>query len=162
MHDGRRITLRPADDTDREFLLAVYASTRDDELAVVAWSEEVKAAFLRMQGEAQDAYYRDNYPRCLYLVIEVQGRAVGRLYLDRREREHRLVDIALLPGARGAGLGSTLLRALQAEAETAGRSLTIHVERMNPALRLYRRLGFREVEERGVYLFLEWRAEGVS
>jgi hypothetical protein len=35
----------------------------------------------------------------------------------------------------------------------------IHVERQNPALALYERLGFRLLEDRGVYLFLEWRAE---
>ena len=37
----------------------------------------------------------------------------------------------------------------------AGKPLRIHVERFNPALRLCERLGFREVEDRGVYLFLE-------
>jgi predicted GNAT family acetyltransferase len=36
-----------------------------------------------------------------------------------------------------------------------GRRVTIHVERMNPALRLYERLGFVLAEDRGVYLFLE-------
>jgi hypothetical protein len=30
------------------------------------------------------------------------------------------------------------------------------VERFIPALRLYERLGFREIEDKGVYLFLEW------
>jgi len=33
----------------------------------------------------------------------------------------------------------------------------IHVERFNPALRLCERLGFRQIDDRGVYLFLEWR-----
>ncbi len=59
------------------------------------------------------------------------------------------------------------MRALQAEAAasrafalraTVGRLLRIHVERFNPALRLYERLRFRQIEDKGVYLFLEWRA----
>jgi hypothetical protein len=36
--------------------------------------------------------------------------------------------------------------------------LRIHVERFNPALRLYQRLGFRQIEDRGIYYFLEWLA----
>ena len=42
-----------------------------------------------------------------------------------------------------------------AEADADGKSVTIHVERMNPALRLYERLGFSVAEDKGVYLFLE-------
>jgi hypothetical protein len=41
----------------------------------------------------------------------------------------------------------------------AGKPLRIHVERFNPALRLYERLGFRQIDDRGVYLFLEWRGD---
>jgi hypothetical protein len=33
--------------------------------------------------------------------------------------------------------------------------VTIHVEWLNPALRLYARLGFAVAEDKGVYLFLE-------
>ncbi len=68
-----------------------------------------------------------------------------------------IVDIALLPEFCNRGIGTTILRTLQAEASAAGKPLRIHVERFNPALRLYERLGFRLVEDRGVYLFLEWK-----
>lgn len=49
-----------------------------------------------------------------------------------------------------------MLEELQAEAREVGKSLTIHVERFNPALALYDRLGFTLREDKGVYLFLEW------
>ena len=84
-------------------------------------------------------------------------RAVGRLYVARWTGEIRIVDIALLPEFCNRGIGTTLLRQLQAEAQDAGKPLRIHVERFNPALRLYDRLGFRQIEDKGVYLFLEWR-----
>jgi imidazolonepropionase-like amidohydrolase len=48
-----------------------------------------------------------------------------------------------------------LIARLLAEATAAGLPVTIHVERENPALRLYARLGFRLAEDKGVYLFLE-------
>jgi ribosomal protein S18 acetylase RimI-like enzyme len=75
--------------------------------------------------------------------------------VHRGESEIRIVDIALLPDYRGNGIGTALLRDLFSEADAAGKTVTIHVERFNPALRLYERLGFALAEDKGVYLFLE-------
>ena len=69
------------------------------------------------------------------------------------QAEIRRVDIALLPPSRHAGIGSALRRDLLAAAHQAVR---IHVEKFNPALRLYERLGFAPIEDKGVYLFMEW------
>ena len=85
----------------------------------------------------------------------MDGEPAGRLYVHRGPSEIRIVDIALLPEHRGGGIGTSLLEELSAEADAAGKSLTIHVERMNPALRLYDRLGFSVAEDKGVYLLLE-------
>jgi ribosomal protein S18 acetylase RimI-like enzyme len=133
----------------------VYASTRAEELAVVPWDDAQKEAFLRSQFEAQDAWYREHYADASFDVILVDGQPAGRLYVLRRDAEIRIVDIALLPEYRGNGIGTTLLRDLLAEADAAGKRVTIHVERFNPALRLYERLGFCIAEDKGVYLFLE-------
>ena len=62
------------------------------------------------------------------------------------------------PAYCNRGIGTTLLRGLQSEAAAAGKPLRIHVERFNPALSLYHRLGFRQMDDRGVYLFMEWGA----
>jgi len=155
-------TLRPARPEDREFLLSVYASTRTGELAPVPWTDEQKAAFLKMQFDAQDAHYRAHYEGATYDVIEVDGVPAGRLYLHRRPREIRLVDIALLPSFRGTGIGTRLLAELIAESKERGVPLTIHVEMSNPARRLYERLGFAPVEEHGVHLLMERRPEAVE
>jgi GNAT superfamily N-acetyltransferase len=150
------LALRPITPEDDSFLAGLYASTRAKELAVTGWSDEEKAVFCRKQFDAQSAHYRENYPGALLQIIEKAGVPVGRLYVARWEREIRIMDIALLPEHRGAGIGTNLLRELQDEARSAGKSLTIHVERFNPALRLYERLGFRQVEDKGVYLLMSW------
>jgi GNAT superfamily N-acetyltransferase len=155
---GDRVSLRPAVDDDQAFLLAVYAGTRADELALVDWDDARKAAFVRMQFEAQHAYYREQYPDAAFDVILLDGEAAGRLYLNRSPDEIRIVDIALLPDRRGQGIGSVLMARIQDEAAREGKPLRIHVERFNPALRWYEKLGFAPVADRGVYLFLEWRA----
>jgi ribosomal protein S18 acetylase RimI-like enzyme len=110
-----------------------------------------------MQFTAQDRYYHDQMPDASYHVVLVDGEAAGRLYVDRREDEIHVIDIALLPEHRGHGLGTSLMREVLAEADAAGKRVTIHVERFNPALRLYERLGFAQIEDQGVYLLLDRR-----
>ena len=145
--------MRAADDA---FLARVYASSRAEELAITGWSEELKADFCRRQFDAQSAYYAANYKGASFQIIERDGWPAGRLYVARWEKEIRIVDITLLPEFRGSGIGTKLLRDLQKEARAAGKSLTIHVERFNRALELYQRLGFREIDDKGVYLLMEW------
>lgn len=153
-------TLRPATPADRVFLLEVYASTRTAELAVVPWTDAQRAAFLEQQFTAQDSYWRTIRPDAAYDVIEEAGTPVGRLYVDRTPQEFRVVDIALIPAARGRGIGEGLLRGVLDEAGRAGRPVTIHVERGNRARALYERLGFLPVGSTGVYDLLECRPGG--
>lgn len=150
------VALRPATPADEEFLISVYASTRAEELAVTQWSAEQKDQFCRMQFKAQDAHYRLNYPTAQLDLILVNEELAGRLYVDRWAKEIRIMDIALIPAHRGHGIGTHFLRQLQDEAFASAKRLSIHVERFNPALRLYERLQFKVAEDKGVYLLLEW------
>ncbi len=152
----RTLTLRTITDADMEFLYCVYASTRADELAQTNWDEAQKAAFLQQQFEAQHQHYMRHYASASFDVIELNGDAVGRLYVARWPREIRIVDIALLPPYRGQRIGEALLKEILTQSQQRGVPVTIHVERFNPALRLYERLGFRVAEDKGVYLFLQW------
>ena len=150
------IALRPIHPDDQAFLLEVYASTRQLELAAVPWDAGQKAAFVRMQFDGQHAYYQEHYASAAFDVILVDGQPAGRLYVAREADEIRIVDIALLTDYCNRGIGTTLLRELQSEAAAAAKPLRIHVERFNPALSLYHRLGFRQIDDRGVYRFMEW------
>src|ERR1041385_1697635 len=151
------ISLRAITPADDAFLARVYASSRAEELAITGWSEELKADFCRRQFDAQSAYYAENYPGASFQIIERDGWPVGRLYVDRWEKEIRIVDITLLTEFRGRGIGMKPLRDLQKEARAAGKSLTPHVERFNRALTLYQRLGFEQIEDKGVYLLMQWK-----
>lgn len=158
--DDLRVELRPANEGDREFLLAVYASTREEELRAVPWSDEQKAQFLAMQFEAQTKHWLDVYPEASRDLIVIDGAPAGRLFVDRGTGEIRIIDIALLPRFRGRGAGERLLRAILAEGDATRRPVTIHVERLNPARRLYERLGFTILEDKGVYILMGRAPEG--
>ena len=148
--------LRAAGDGDIEFLYRLYASTRSDEMALVDWTEAQKEEFLRMQFNAQHLYYHDQFKQASFDILVLEVQAIGRLYVDRREDEIRVIDIALLPEFRGRGIGGEIMQALIDEAAAGNRSVTIHVEHNNPALNLYRRLGFGRVSDEGVYYFMKW------
>jgi len=153
------LRLRRAGEDDLPFLAEVYASTRREEVAKLPWSEEEKETFLRWQFDSQHRHYREYYPDCEFLVVERGGEdgpsePIGRIYVDRWKDQIRLVDVALLPEHRGRGLGGALLRELLAEGEARDLPVTIHVEYNNPALRLYRRLGFRHVDSNGIYYLM--------
>jgi ribosomal protein S18 acetylase RimI-like enzyme len=156
----RVVRLRPAGPEDAELLLAVYASTRAEELAAVSWSESQRAAFLRSQFVAQDAYWRAQRQNATWDVIEVDGRPAGRLYVDRLAEEIRIVDITLLAELRGAGIGAGLLAQVLDEGDAAGLPVTIHVEQSNRARHLYERLGFERIGGTGVYDLYERRPPG--
>ena len=148
---------RPIADSDLPFLAEVYASTRTEELAATGWSEEMLQGFLAHQFGAQHAHYQRHYPDAEWLVIERNGEAAGRLYLEEWPSQIRLIDVALLPAFRGEGAGSAILADLLEWAAGKSKPVTIHVERNNPARSLYDRLGFVFREEAGVYDLLEWR-----
>jgi len=151
------LTLRPITDDDLPFLLKVYAAARVDELAQVPWSEAEKQAFLTSQFNAQHHHYQTYYKTASFDVVEQNGQPIGRFYVDRWTNEIRIVDIALLPAFRNQGIGSHLLQQIRAEGQATHKTVSIHVEKYNPAYHLYSQLGFQKIGETGVYDLLAWQ-----
>ncbi len=151
-----KLALRPIRNDDLDFLYQVYASTREDELAPLPWTDSQKRTFLQMQFNAQHHYYQEQFAEASYQVILQDEQPVGRLYVDRGSDEIRIIDIALLGAARNQRIGSLLLQQILDEATLSGKRVVLHVEKNNPALRLYQRLGFQVKEDKGVYWFMQW------
>jgi ribosomal protein S18 acetylase RimI-like enzyme len=148
------VTFRSETTDDIEFLAHLYALTRADELTAVDWPEATKQAFCRQQFTAQRTHYLNHYPGAQLLIIQRGVEPVGRVYFEQTAHELRLMEITLVPAARNLGIGGAVGRALQRRAHEAGLPITLHVEPFNPARRLYERQGFREVETRGLYLYM--------
>lgn len=151
-----KVTLRAVQESDDEFLMKVYGSTREQELAQVPWTAEQKQQFVRMQYEAQKKHYAAQHPKSSHEIICVQGIAAGRLYLDRSGEKFHILDITMLPEHRNRGAGSFLLGQIMAEAREAGKPVSIYVETFNPSLRLFQRLGFTPIQQEGFHLLLQY------
>jgi GNAT superfamily N-acetyltransferase len=140
--DALPISWRSATAADAAFCFSVYASTRAEELAAWGWDAAQKEIFLKMQFAARAASYRAAYPGASHAIVLRGDRPVGTLIVNHAAEELRLVDVALLPEHRGAGLGTAVIRRLQAEARASDRPLRLQVLKTSPAARLYARLGF--------------------
>ena len=152
----KHLKFRPIAPKDEVFLNQLYASTRQEEMALTGWAPEKIKEFLDFQFKAQHAYYQEAFPKASFQLILLKNRPIGRLYIDRRVDEIRIVDIALLPDHRGKGIGKTLMQGVLKEGEKNNLPVRIHVEHNNPAMRLYERLGFRRSGDTGVYYLMEW------
>lgn len=151
------IELRPATPDDSAFLFSVYRSSRLDDLTNLNWTSEQIENFLAKQYEAQERFFKTDYPHAEELVVLRAGAPVGQMMIERGEREIRMVDLALLPEHRNAGIGSHLIGGLMAEAEKAGTVFRAQVMRSNAAVGLFERLGFLRTGETGSHYQLEWR-----
>ena len=149
--------LRPSVSSDRPFLLSVFASTREAELALLPLSGEQKALFAQTQFDAQMRHYQLHFGQADSSIILLDGAPIGRLIVDRRPEVLHLLDIALLPQFRRNGIGTELLRQLAAEAEATGTPIRLEVMPNNAARDLYERLGYSVTRQMGAYVEMERR-----
>jgi ribosomal protein S18 acetylase RimI-like enzyme len=157
------VSLRPEQPGDEGFLFDVYASTREEELALTNWDEPMRHAFLNQQFNAMRQGYRSLFPSGEFSIIELDGKPAGRMVINRGAMEIRVVDLALLPAHRDQGIGTFLMRQVCADAANAGKPVRLCVLKNNRAFLWYELLGFTKTGELGVYDELEWRpAAGAS
>jgi ribosomal protein S18 acetylase RimI-like enzyme len=153
------VRLRRATQEDDRFLVEVYSSIREDELALTDWNASQRTAFVEMQFRAQQSHYREYYPEGEQYVILSGDTAIGRLYVAEIEKEVRILDITVLPKHRGGGIGRRVIEALLAEGTAIGKPVRIYVESYNRSLGLFQRLGFSKIDENEHSYLMEWRAE---
>jgi len=157
----RRAALRWLCECDLPWLRALYASTRDAELAGVHWPPGMREAFLDQQFAAQHLHYVSAFPDADFLAVCDGGTPLGRLYLRRTPPRHLLIDISLFPQARGRGLGAALIAAVQEQARSQACGVELHVLQSNSdALRLYLRRGFGIAAVEPPYARMTWSPDG--
>ena len=150
------ISLRPATTEDREFLLALFKSSRGEDLRELGWDEDRIGEFLGMQFEAQQRLDQHEYQRADEQIVLCEQQSAGRLMVERRDHEIRCVEVALVPAHRNTGIGTFLIRQLQDEARLANKPLRLGVIRFSRAVSLFERLGFVRTSETGTHFQMEW------
>jgi ribosomal protein S18 acetylase RimI-like enzyme len=150
--------LRAETAADQEFLFALYAATRQEELAAAGLTSPIREILLQQQFLAMSAGYTQAFPNARRWIIEREGRPIGRLIVHRAPNEYRIVDLALCPEFRGRGIGGEVIRSVQQEAASDGMPVRLQVAADNRARFLYSRLGFIETGLNELRVQMEWRA----
>lgn len=150
--------LRLQHEEDEAFAAVLYGATRDDLRQMPAEPAFIEQ-LIAMQRRMQSHGYRQSFPQAAYLVLQQDNISIGRLVIERRDAVLHLVDIAVLPEARGQGAASIVLRSLQALTEAQQLAIHLSVNRNNGGARkLYLRLGFQVQGENEVQEHLVWSA----
>ena len=150
--------LRSADPSDYEFLAILYATTRSDELDRAGFPLDQRAAFCRMQFEAQQHHYRHYFARAHDQIVLLNDQMIGRVLVARAPDEIFLVDIALMPNYRNLGIGSQLVANLIAERKALACPLRLYAEKNSRAQALYFRFGFVVTGDEGMHELMELNA----
>lgn len=130
-HSIRQLTRRAARADDLNFLISLRERTmRVHELAsgLVRDETESLTRVRKCFGCAE--------------ILEVDGKPIGLLKLDRGEADWELIQIQLLPEFQRLGLGGQLVAEVVAQARQAGARVRLGVLKSNPARALYERHGF--------------------
>ena len=150
------VSLRAITSEDAEFLLALYKSSRGDDLRGLGWDEQRISEFLDMQYEAHQRFHASEYKKAVDQVVLRGNEAVGRVTFEPREHEIRCIEMTLMPGHRNVGIGTRLIRELQTEAKRQKKPLRMQVIRFSRSVSLFERLGFQRISETGTHFQMEW------
>ena len=145
------LSLRPTYPNDAAFVYQLDYQTMAEHLHAWNWEPGMRDQLLHMQIQAKNGSYVTTHPNAEYAIVDLDGEPVGRMIIDRSGEFYYLVDIAIIPKQRGAGIGTRLVLGLCTEAGLMHKKVRLFVHATNHrALALYRRLGFRVIED------LEW------
>src|SRR5262249_48771764 len=152
------VRLRPERDDDRDFRYRLFCDSRQPEFALML-PPPVFQQVMAHQFQAQTVSYREQFPRARFDIIELAGRPIGRIVVDRPGTAPDIAAQSIIPELRNQGIGTAIMRALMEEARGSDLPVQLEVASENdPSLRLYLRLGFEPIETAPLYIRLLWRA----
>jgi ribosomal protein S18 acetylase RimI-like enzyme len=152
-----QINLRPAQPSDRPFLLELYSSTRIEEVSARGWDTLQQQAFMRMQHQAQEWQYQGQFSQIEDYLVTVGKEPVGRLVVSHEDGHLQLVHMALLAEYRNRGIGSGLIRMLQMKTARTGKNIRLEIPKSNRAAAFFMRLGFQVSGEQGHAVEMVWQ-----
>ena len=131
------VSLRPADPSDLAFAQRLYyAEMRWIVERLFGWddaTEDVKFARQFVVDETR--------------IITLDGRDIGWLQSAVETDQIFLKQIYVTGEFQRRGIGTQIMQRLFEEADRHGKPVTLGVVKINPALALYQRLGFRTTHE---------------
>jgi GNAT superfamily N-acetyltransferase len=141
------IHLRPATQEDGPFLYDLVKTTMQEYVAQTwGWDEEW-----------QQTYFWAHFDPAGRQIVVRDGQDIGVLTVEEHADELFIDQTYILPEHQGQGIGTALIRSVLQRGAELGLPVRLRVLRVNPARRLYERLGFVSTEETDTRCFMEAR-----
>jgi len=141
------VTTRAAHENDFEFLRASHHS---------AYRDVTVRQFGAWDHAQQDEYFKASWDLGGLAVVLTDNVPCGYCQVEVRADDIHLRELVLEPRFQGRGIGTTLLRSLQARAAEQAIPLRLGTLLLNRAVALYERLGFRTTGRTDTLLLMEW------
>jgi ribosomal protein S18 acetylase RimI-like enzyme len=141
-----QVSLRPSRPSDYQFALYLYLeSTKRLLLQLGRWDESRVVARFKAGYKPEEVQ-----------VILSDAVDIGWIQASNSADELHLDQLHIINHFRNLGIGTGLIHDLQDRARRTGKTVGLNVIRGNPAIVLYRRLGFRIVGEDEEKLKMRW------
>jgi ribosomal protein S18 acetylase RimI-like enzyme len=123
---------------DINFLWHVFRVSMEDYITQTRgeWNEQ-----------REEAQFRNQLDWLTTQVVHANNLAVGFIMAPIKDGARWIHTICIVPEHQGKGIGTEVLRRVISQAKEQKMSLYLSVSKVNPARRLYERLGFRVIEE---------------
>jgi ribosomal protein S18 acetylase RimI-like enzyme len=139
------IGYRPAMESDIDFLFALHIATMK-EYVDKTWGWE---------DDFQESLFRRNYVPSGIQIVTYLGRDMGMLSMEERDADIFLRAIEIHPEYQGKGIATAIVNRIIADGVQKMKPVFLRVLRVNPAKRLYDRLGFSVVEETATHFYMK-------
>lgn len=153
------ILLKRRTENDSEFFMKLFAEIKSSELQLNTWPEPIRTQMINMQFNAYESYMNVEFPDNKDYLILYQSAKAGRLQLNTDEMGIRIINISLSPPYRNKGIGAKIINDLTLEANQKNKPIFLDVDKINPALNLYSRLGFKIVLENEIKFTMAYTPE---
>jgi GNAT superfamily N-acetyltransferase len=141
------IHLRPATQEDGPFLYHVVKTTMQEYVAQTwGWDEAW-----------QQTYFWAHFDPTDRQIIVRDGQDIGVLTVEEHADALEIDQIYVLPEHQGQGIGTALIRSVLQRGVELDLPVRLRVLQVNPARRLYERLGFVATGETDTRCFMEAR-----
>jgi len=141
------LTTRPATDSDTAFARETHHG---------AYREVVLAQYGSWVDADQDRYFENNWREATFDIILSDDTPCGYVAVEYRTDDVHIRELVIHPKWQGRGIGTAFLKQVMESASQKGLPVRLGTFHRNRALKLYQRLGFREIGRTETHVLLEW------